>query len=207
MLRAIVFCGCILAGWNMTDVAQGEEPSAARSLAKDVLTIQFSGRALPSLEFALWEDGYCVWRGTDRDKNGNFAHRCAKLPPEKFTEVVAGIKHAGFFQDKSLQDQKLGPDGAYYEITVKTKDDKLTMLSWHEPYEANGKVYMNARGALESLGGETLLAKLRQEPAEYLHYRMAWLELKSTLLAVRPSESKPCRGKVEMTDSGPVWQE
>jgi hypothetical protein len=207
MLRTTLICCLLLTWFGVNNNAQGQEPKPTRSLTKDVLAIQFDGGGVTSLEFALWEDGYCVWRGTEKNDKGIFEHRCAKLPGETFAKTVADLKHSGFFADKSLADQKVGPDGAHYELVVQSKDAKLTMLSWHEPYEANGKVYASGKRGLVPLDGETRLAKLKQEPAEYLYYRMAWLELKSTLLDVRPSESKLCTGKVQITTEGLVWQE
>jgi hypothetical protein len=210
MTRNLDLWTTVLVGWlfvavGSTAAVHGQEAKASRSLTREVLAIEFnSPRGGSSLMFALWADGYCVWHVLEPGSKS--AYRCAKLTAETFDQVVGEIKQAGFFGEKSLQDQRLGPDGANYELKVLTKETKFTMVSWHEPYEGNGKVFASDKG-LVPLGGETRLAKLKQEPAEYLFYRFAWLELKSTLLAVRPAESKSCKGEVVVTADGLVWRE
>jgi hypothetical protein len=158
----------------------------------------------PRLLFAVWGDGRAVW-SEDRIRGGA-PYRSGQVAPRRLTSLLSRLERDGFFADQKLSRNHFGPDAQFTTILVKSGKKQLKMQSWHELYEAGGKV-VATEGGLVPLEGRSRLAVLRKESAEYLHFRLAWSELRASTSALIPSESKAIKGKLLLEEGRLSWQE
>ena len=80
----------------------------------------------------------------------------------------------------------------------------MEMQSWHELYEASGKVVAKDAG-LEALNGRRRINVLHKESAEYLAFRLLWSETRGKLIDLIPNESQPSAGKLVRTGRAVSW--
>jgi hypothetical protein len=153
----------------------------------------------PTLVMAVWVDGSAVW-SEDRSAGGP-PYRSGRVDSKRLTSVIARIEADGYFDDDSLGQLRLGPDAGSTVLLARAGKKAIRMESWHELYEGNGAV-AGDRGLYSSK--EQRLAALKGEPAKYLHYRLAWSELRGYLTSLIPSENRPIEGKL-FHDAGEVF--
>ena len=163
-----------------------------------------NGRAPDRLIFAAWPDGRVIW--SENLTQGGKPYRTANIHPAMLEKVFTEIKRDGYFKDPSIAKSQFGPDATTTVIYVRTKRDQLRMQSWHELYEASGKVVATEAG-LVPLTGRSRPEVLRGAAAEYLYYRLAWSELRLAAAALVPAESQVVAGNFEIRKDKAIWIE
>jgi hypothetical protein len=103
-----------------------------------------NGRASNRLVFAAWPDGRVIW--SEDQTQGGPPYRTATIHPARLEKALATINRDGFFGDQALTQPKFGPDAQTTVIYARTKRGELKMQSWHELYEADGKVVATDAG-------------------------------------------------------------
>ena len=156
------------------------------------------------LIFSAWPDGHVVW--SDDRVNGGAPYKSGKIEPKKIAALLSRFEDDGLFANKKLNEPHFGPDSSFVTVLVKSGRGQVKMESWHELYEAGGKV-VGTKGGLVPLAGRNRLAALAKEPTEYLHYRLAWSELRESASRLIPSESNPVAGKLLMEEGNLSWEE
>jgi hypothetical protein len=185
---------------------QGAQPITG---ADGVLAVYTAGGGLgpsdgPQLILAVWGDGRAVW--SEDLLGGGAPYRSGQIDAKRLTALVSRLDHDGFFADERLSQIHFGPDSHFTTILVKCGNKQLKMQSWHELYEAQGKVVATKRG-LTGLEGRSRLAVLAKEPADYLYYRLAWSELRERASSLIPSESKRVDGRLRLEAGNLSWEE
>jgi hypothetical protein len=162
------------------------------------------GRAPDRLIFAAWPDGRVIW--SENLTQGGKPYRTAIIHPATLDKVFATIKRNGYFNDTSLEQTRFGPDSSTTVVYLRAKRDQLRMQSWHELYEAGGKVVATEAG-LVPLAGRSRPEVLRGASAEFLYYRLAWSELRLAAAALVPAESQVVAGNFEIRKGKATWIE
>ncbi|MDA7979671.1 MAG: hypothetical protein MPJ50_12965 [Pirellulales bacterium] len=159
----------------------------------------------PKLVMAIWKDGHAVW--SKNKIHGGAPYFTGKADAGELMTMLDGLAKDGFFDDEELGHARFGPDARLTTILVKSGKHQLKMQSWHELYEFNGRFVATDAG-LQALNGRSRLDALAGASAAYLHYRMAWAELKSLVLGLAPDESQPLNGGgLEMKAGAVSWRQ
>jgi hypothetical protein len=159
-------------------------------------------RAPDRLIFAAWPDGRVIW--SENPTQGGKPYRTANIHPAMLEKALTAIKRNGYFNDPSLEQTRFGPDSSTTVIYVRTKRNQLKMQSWHERYEAGGKVVATETG-LAPLAGRSRPEVLRGASADYLYYRLAWADLRLAAAALIPAESQVVAGNFEIRKGKAIW--
>lgn len=203
-LHAILLPLLVLASVHAEGPTPTERPISDAESLFAIHTHQIGPAKSDQLIFALWEDGHVVW--SEDQIRGGPPYRTARIEPQKFHAFLAAAVSDGLFDNKSLSRARFGPDSMYTVIEIKNKDQRLLMQSWHELYEANGKV-VATDGGLTPLAGRSLFEVLAKEPPDQLFYRFIWSNLRQRAAALLPIESEPVTGKLQNRKGKIVWSE
>lgn len=188
-------------------VAEDQETKSITE-AENVLAIynyaiSFIGPHPPQLIVGIWGDGTIVW---SKDKvQGGKPYYTAQLNPKDVAAVLKKIDEMGAFEVPSLETSHFGPDAIYTTILVRTNGKQLWMASWHELGESNGKAVGTDHG-LEALGDRKRLPVLAKQSAEFLHFRLTWLELRVLAENLIPKDGKKIAGNGTMINDKLYWQ-
>jgi hypothetical protein len=87
---------------------------------------------------------------------------------------------------------------------IRSGKDQLEVASWHELAETSGQVIASHRG-LMGLEGRPLYRALKDEPSEYLLFRMAWSDIRARTAEMIPSAGKSIKGKLDMDRGVLSW--
>jgi hypothetical protein len=193
----------------MLATAAPQERTRPISAATEVLAVYAEDWGLdssgePGLVAAVWGDGYAVWSEDDLKGGEPFFH--GQLAKERVASLLSRLWADGLFADARLAQANFGPDSRFTTILVRTSGKTLKMQSWHERYEAKGRVIATSSG-LESLEGTTRLAVLKRQPAEYLYYRTVWSELRTAIQALLPARGTGVLGQASMLHAVLTWGE
>jgi hypothetical protein len=208
-MHLIPACSLLLALGPFVPAHAAEQAAQPITDADKVLALYTEDHGLrsagkPQLILAVWGDGRVLW-SEDRLRGGA-PYRVGQIAPRRLTSLLSRLERDGFFADPKLSRSHFGPDAQFTTILVKSGKKQLKMQSWHELFEAGGKVVATKAG-LVALEGRSRLAVLRKEPADYLHFRLAWSELRDSTSGLILSESKPIKGKLLMEAGRLSWQE
>ncbi len=157
----------------------------------------------PKMIVSIWGDGSIVWSGDL--VHGGAPYFKAKVEPKAVSDAFKRIAEKGVFDVPSLKRAHWGPDSKFTAILFRHDGQQIRMESWHEIYEANQKTIARDTG-LTGLNGQKLLPALAGEPAEYLHYRMTWLELRLAATQLIPKIGKATGGVAEMRAGKLSWR-
>lgn len=158
------------------------------------------------LIFAAWADGRVVFSADP--VHGGSPYRTGRIDPQRIEAALAIVKRDGLFDDELFARPQFGPDSQTTVIEVKTGASQVKLQSWHELYEADGKLKLVAtEKGLGSLGDKTRLAALGEASHEYLLYRIAWTELRLAAAELVPIESQPTNGRLAFREGKTVWVE
>ncbi len=157
----------------------------------------------PQLIVCLWGDGSIVW--SDDNVNGGPPYFTAQVKPEVVSATFKKLHDIGVFDVPPLKQSKFGPDSKFTTILVRTDGKELKMNSWHELYESGGKVVAGDHG-LTGLEGKKLLPVLAKQSADYLHYRMTWLNLRLTAANLIPKSGTESTGVPTMLRGSLSWE-
>ena len=182
-----------------------QTPRVVRAISDDpaVLAVYVDSIREPSIISVMWADGYAVW-SEDRH-NGGAPYREGRIEAKKVTDLLKRFERDGLFADEKLNQLHFGPDSSFTTVLIKSLKGKVEMSSWHELYEANGKVVATDHG-LSSLDDRRRLDVLRKEPGDYLFFRFVWSETRNTLNDMLPTESTPSTGKPIRNAGKLSWQ-
>ncbi len=134
-----------------------------------------------------WSDGTIVW-SSDSVRGGG-PYRIGHIKPERISGVLLQLSDRGAFDISQLTEANMGPDSTFATILARYQGRELKMESWHEYQEIDGKGVARNTGS-EPLYGTKLWSALETEPAEYLHYRMCWLEIKLAAFLLLPASGE-----------------
>lgn len=206
MSRTIVVTTLVLVA-SIGIKASGQDAKAIAE-AKEVIAIYTNdwGRGSsggPKVIASVWGDGSMVW--SKDSLNGGPPYFTAKLKPDDVAAVFKSIDNAGAFEFPKEQRSHFGPDSQFTTILVRRGGKELKLASWHELYEANGKLIAAAHG-LTGLDDRKLIPALAKEPAEYLHFRMTWLELRLAVANLIPKSGNEIAGAPVMLHGELSWQ-
>ena len=175
--------------------------------AESVVAVYTNDSALgvedPRLILSVWGDGTIVW-SQDRLKGGG-PYFESKIAPADVSAMLKRFDAIGVFDVPRLGQANFGPDSEFTTILVRTEGKVLQMDSWHELYESNGKVIAADRG-LTGLEKKKLLQSLAEQPAEYLHYRLTWLQLRLDTANLIPTAGSKAVGVPKMLHGKLSWQ-
>jgi hypothetical protein len=158
----------------------------------------------PNLIAAIWGDGKVVW---SRDRVlGGAPYLAGRVDPKKFTDLVARLQRDGVFADERLGDLHFGPDSRHTNIVVNSGKRRLKLQSWHELFEQNEKLVATSRG-ISSLEGRRREDVLREDTAEYRHFRSTWDRIRAAVADLVPTQGEPIDGTL-VPEAGIVsWKE
>ena len=156
----------------------------------------------PQLIVSVWGDGLIVW--SEDQTNGGAPFSTAKITPEDVSAAIKRITDIGAFDVPHLKQAHFGPDSKFTTILVRTDGNELKMDSWHELSESNGKAVAASYG-VTGLKGRKLLQVLAEQPADYLHYRMTWLEIRLAVANLIPKSGKDIDGVATMRRGRLSW--
>jgi hypothetical protein len=156
----------------------------------------------PVLVFAAWGVGTAIWSGDRRA--GGPPYRTGRVDPTRVATALARIEADGYFENEAFNLLHMGYDACSTVLLVKSGKKAVRMESWHELYERDG-VVAGDKGLVHM--PDRRLTALKREPADYLHYRLAWSELRGHFTSLIPTESRPIKGELYY-DAGEVyWRE
>jgi hypothetical protein len=135
----------------------------------------------------VWGDGTIIW-SSDLVRGGS-PYRKARIDPEKISKVLSELSIRGAFEPSHLTESKMGPSSTFTTILIRNLGKELKMESWHELQEIDGKGIASDDG-VGPLKGKKLWSSLENEPADYLHYRMCWLEIKLAAFSLLPTSGE-----------------
>jgi len=204
---SLVYTLLALVGANGPEAAE----AAVRpiSTADHVLAIIAEDHGLrrdagPQLIFAAWADGRVIW--SENPVKGGAPYRGGKIAPERITAALERVKQDGLFDNARLTRPHLGPDANFTTLIVASGKQRLKMQSWHERFEANANLVATAHGIVP-LEGRRRYDVLAAEPAEYLHYRLVWDEVRVACQRLIPVESRPAAGTLVLESREFSWHE
>jgi hypothetical protein len=204
-------CAAALLVSSLCAAAVADDNSRPITGAKAVLAVYTKSHGLAAnglapnrLIFAAWNDGYVVW--SENVVEGGAPYRAGKIELARFQRTLAKLAADGLLNDEALRTPQFGPDASTTIIVAKSKFGDTMMQSWHELYEANGKVVATERG-LTPLDGRSRLDALRKASSAYLVYRLAWNELRLGAASLIPIESHQVDGRLELRRGNAYWLE
>ena len=205
MLKIALITTALLSAVTTVTVGQGAKPISEAEAVISIYTNDwgFGSAGGPRLIMSVWDDGSIVW-SNDRI-NGGSPYFKSQLDPKDVSATLKRLVGIGAFDVPRLSQANFGPESQFTTILVRTDGKELKMDSWHELYEANGKVVASDHG-LTSLDGKKLLQSLAEQPADYLHYRMSWLELRLAATNLIPSSGDKTDGVPKMLHGKLSWQ-
>jgi len=212
MNRSIRASACVFVCLLPLMIGAGKEQPRPRPIerAETVLAIYpedwglASAKPVSAIVLAIWPDGHIVW---SKDRlHGGAPYFTGRIDPEDVSALLSRFEHDGLFADKKLNWAHFGPDSDFTTLLVKSGKKQLKMQSWHELYEDGGKAIVGHHGA-RGLDGRRRLEALRDEPAEYLHYRFVWSETRGRLIDLIPNDGKPISGRPVVDRGGVSWQQ
>ncbi len=154
------------------------------------------------LVVAVWTDGTIVW--SENRIVGGAPHLLGKIEPTSCSKLLERLDRDGYFDNETLSHAQFGPDSEFTSVLIKNKNQKLDMRSWHELYESSGKIVCTS-GSAEALVGKRL-ASLAEDEKEYVHYRLAWAELRLMINQLIPSNGKSTTGELHMEHGKMSWK-
>jgi hypothetical protein len=157
----------------------------------------------PQLLVGIWGDGTVIW--SNEHVKGGPPYFTAQVNPEEVTATFKKLVDVGAFDVPRLKQANFGPDSKFTTILVRTAGKELKMDSWHELYESNGHGVATEHG-LTGLDGRKLLPALTEQSADYLHYRMTWLELRLAASNLIPKSGKKIDGVPTMLRGKLSWK-
>ncbi len=155
------------------------------------------------LIMCVWGDGKIVWSGNQAF--GGKPYFTATLDPDDVAKTLKKFDHIGVFDIPDTKRSHVGPDSLFTSILVKAEGQEMKMSSWHEVYESSGKAVAADRG-LTSLNGRKLLPVLAEQDADFLHFRMTWLELRLAAAQLIPKQGEKAVGVPQMRRGKLSWQ-
>lgn len=158
----------------------------------------------PQLIFCLWEDGTVVW--SEDQLKGGAPFKTAKLPPEALSKTLKRFDDRGAFDLPVKNRSHWGPDSRFTKIVVRGTGIQFELESWHELSEAGGKAIADAHGLRGLEAGEKLIPALATQPAEYLHFRLVWLEVRLAAANLIPKSGAPVTGTATMHAGKLTWR-
>ncbi len=205
MLRSILLSLVLVSQFGTAAVAQDTKSITEAESVIAIFTNDWRlfGSEGPQLIVSIWGDGSVVW--SNDHVNGGSPYFTAQLKPNDVSDTLKKLAHLGVFDVPRLKEANFGPDSAFTTILVRTAGKELKMNSWHELSESNGKVVAADHG-LSGLEGKKLLPALAEEPAEYLHYRMTWVELRLIAANLIPKSGTKTTGVAKMLHGKLSWQ-
>ncbi len=176
--------------------------------AKSVIAIYTNDWGLgasngPQLVVSIWGDGSIVW--SNDIVNGGPPYFTAQLKPKDVSNTFKKLVDIGAFEVPRLKQANFGPDSQFTTLLIRSGGKELKMNSWHELYESSGKVVAADHG-LTGLDGKKLLPVLAEQPADYLHYRMTWLELRFAAANLIPKSGAETTGVPTILRGKLSWQ-
>ena len=156
----------------------------------------------------VWDDGYSVW-SNDR-LTGDPPHSCGHVDVKRIAALKEKIVSDGYLTIPGLQKDNLGPDSQFVSIVVRDLPgmNDLEMSSWHENWETNCKFVTLDDGPESIEDGKSRLEILLDEPGHYLHYRLAWAELRNEIASLIPVARRNVVGSVdESKPKNRIWLE
>ena len=154
------------------------------------------------LVVAVWADGTVVW--SKNRTAGGAPYLTGKIEPASYSSLIQRMDRDGYFSSESLSQAKFGPDSQFTSMLIKNKNQKLEMQSWHELYERSGKIVCTSRGATALKGKR--LASLSTDKIEYVHYRLAWAELRLMINQLLPANGESVDGDIQMKRGTMSWK-
>jgi hypothetical protein len=155
------------------------------------------------LIFCAWEDGDVVW-STDRIEGGP-PYRTAKLRSGDVISTLDRMDRAGIFDISRLNGGEVIVDSVFTTILIRRNGKQLRMQSSHELYEAHGST-MHLEGIVPGREPRKRLQLLADKSADYLHYRMTWLELRLAAAALVPANGSDSTGSPKMRHGVLSWE-
>ncbi len=155
------------------------------------------------LIFCAWEDGYVVW-SSDRIEGGP-PYRMAKVKPSDVISTLDRMDRAGIFDIQRLNGGEVVIDSVFTTILVRRNGKQLKMQSSHELYEAHGST-MHLEGIVPGREPRKRFELLTDKSADYLHYRMTWLELRLAAAGLVPASGSESTGSPKKRHGVLSWQ-
>ena len=78
------------------------------------------------------------------------------------------------------------------------------MQSWHELFELSGKIVCTSGGSTGLKGNR--LESLANDTKEYVHYRLAWAELRLMINQLIPTTGQTTNGDIQMDRGIMSWK-
>ena len=157
----------------------------------------------PKIIVALWPNGRIVW-SEDRIRGGA-PYFTASVEPQLFTKLMVSAREDDCFAIESLGDARVRPDAKFTSILLKDGKSKLRMSSWHEVYQSDPKIIATSAGISRIKGNR--LIELANDKPEYIHYRLAWAELRLAISRLIPVGRKRVDGDVIMKSGKAYWRQ
>jgi hypothetical protein len=204
MFRITFLASAIVFQVDVLAVAQGGRSVTEAESVLAVFTEDWrlcSSRG-PQLIVGIWGDGSVVW--SNDQVNGGPPYFTAQIKPQDVSAMLEKLRNVGVFDIPKLKDSHWGPDSEFTTILVRAAGKELKMTSWHEIYEADGDV--TAIHGASGLGEKKLLAVLAEKPADYLHWRMTWLELRLAAANLIPKAGTETAGNLVSLGRRLSWQ-
>jgi hypothetical protein len=158
----------------------------------------------PNLIAAVWGDGKVVW-SKDRVRGGA-PYLAGHIDPKKLTALVARLERDGAFADERLGRAHFGPDSQFTTVVVNSGKRRLKLESWHEVFETNEKLVATSRG-IGSLDGRRREDVLREDTADYRHFRSTWDGIRAAIGDLIPKEGQATAGSLVVKDGVVSWRE
>ena len=145
---------------------------------------------------AVWADGSVIW--SENRTDGGAPYLTGKIEPESCPKLLKRLELDGYFSNESLRHARFGPDARFTSILIKNKNQELKMASWHELYN------VCTSAGITSFKG-TRLESLGDDKKEYLHYRLAWAELRLMINHLIPLNGQSTNGDIHMEHGIISW--
>ncbi len=150
------------------------------------------GRNEFKLVFAAWPDGCVFW--SHDSTNGGAPFRYGRIDSASVTQLIERVAAVGYFNNENLRQARFGPDSSFTTIAIRHRGRELEMRSWHELCETSEQLV--ATPAISGLETESRIDVLANADRDWLHYRMAWAELRCLISTLTPSEYSIVQGQL-----------
>jgi hypothetical protein len=91
-------------------------------------------------------------------------------------------------------------------VVVNSGKRRLELRSWHEVFESNEKLVATSRG-ISSLGGRRREDVLREDTAEYRHFRSTWDGIRAAASDLVPTQGEAIAGTLVQEAGIVSWRE
>jgi hypothetical protein len=121
--------------------------------------------------------------------------------------LLRRFKKDRLFDSYSLNDPNFGPGSQFLSVFIKSGDDEIKMMSWHELIDARDDRVATGSGVKFLKDGGRWSELHMESDEQHVFFRLIWAETRTKLTDLIPEKSSPTFGRPYVKDGLLYWRE